>query len=132
MPKIKALFAFFSQPRQQDQILLIKGSYYYDADHIDASGQLSVKMPLQLCPEPDNEYDVNAIQIWVTIPTNRTYLLGYIPKSEAKRISGLLNHQYLTTCRLETCYRQYQRLYLYVRITSRLTFWQRFQISWFT
>ncbi|MDG4812279.1 HIRAN domain-containing protein [Hydrogenovibrio sp. 3SP14C1] len=130
MPKIKAFFSFFTQPRQQDQVLLIKGSYYYDADRIDATGQLSINMPLQLCPEPDNEYDANAIQVWVTVPIDQTHLLGYLPRSEAKRINQLLKHQYITACQLETCYRQYQRLYLYVRITTRLTFWQRLQMHW--
>lgn len=57
MHKINAFFSWFSRPRQQNQVLLIKGSYYYDADRIDATGQFSLNMPLQLRPEPDNEYD---------------------------------------------------------------------------
>jgi len=132
MHKIKALLSWFNQPRQQDQVLLIKGTYYYDADLLDSTGQLSLNMALQLHPEPDNEYDANAIQIWSTFPTNHPHLLGYIPRSEAKRINQLLRHRCMTACRLETCYRQYQRLYLYARITSRLTFCQKLKMHWYS
>ncbi|QBZ83744.1 hypothetical protein GHNINEIG_01805 [Hydrogenovibrio crunogenus] len=131
MHKINAFFSWFNQPRQQNQVLLIKGSYYYDADRIDAAGQFTLNMPLQLHLEPDNEYDANAVQIWVADNLLQSHLLGYIPRSDAKRVNWLITHHCLSDCRLETCYRQYQRLYLYINITTHLTFWQRIQISWF-
>uniref|UniRef100_Q31EW9 HIRAN domain-containing protein n=1 Tax=Hydrogenovibrio crunogenus (strain DSM 25203 / XCL-2) TaxID=317025 RepID=Q31EW9_HYDCU len=131
MHKINAFFSWFSRPRQQNQVLLIKGSYYYDADRIDATGQFSLNMPLQLRPEPDNEYDANAIQVWVSDNLSQAHLLGYIPRADAKRMNWLIDHQSLSDCRLETCYRQYQRLYLYMNVSSHLTLWQRIQINWF-
>ncbi|MBN2864541.1 MAG: HIRAN domain-containing protein [Thiotrichales bacterium] len=61
----------------------IKGSYYYAADKAFTQQLLTVGNTLYLHPEPDNEHDGNALQIW-TQPNAQGYLIGYVPRQLAK------------------------------------------------
>ena len=53
----------------------IKGSFYYDAPLAFKDGKLLAFTPLQIRAEPQNGYDVHALQIWCGDD-----LLGYVPR----------------------------------------------------
>jgi len=71
----------------------IKGSYYYSAERAFKQHLLKVGQSLVFVAEPDNAYDVYAIQVWYQIESQPTqpernepsgYLIGYVPRQLAK------------------------------------------------
>lgn len=67
----------------------IKGSYYYSADQAFKQELLTVGSTLYLHPEPDNEHDCHALQVW-THPNAQGYLIGYVPRQLAKQWHPIL------------------------------------------
>jgi len=63
---------------------LVRGTQYYDL--LKAWDQLRIGQELTLKPEPDNPFDHHAIQIW-----HGEHMLGYVPRSENRHMSKLLN-----------------------------------------
>lgn len=101
-------------------VLPIKGCFYYGADMAESIDKLYKGAHLSLTPEPDNQYDANAIQIKLNEPIT---LIGYIPRNQTDKVHYLRKHHRIEAVFLETAYRQYKRLYLYVGI--------RYQSNWF-
>lgn len=129
--KVKAGF----QPQPWTWILPIKGSFYYDADWVEASGWLIAGRPLHLKSEPKNPHDAQAVQIILPMADpDKTALLGYIPYTHSRAVSWLLQHPVIAptlTADLFNGYRQYQRLHLFIIIQTRLTLWQRLCLTRF-
>ena len=69
----------------------IKGSYYYSADKAFKQQLIKVGNTLYLHPEPNNEHDCYALQIW-THPNGQGYLIGYVPRQLAKQWRPLLTN----------------------------------------
>ncbi len=118
-------------------VLPIKGVYFYETDAVENHGLLTPGAAVTLKPEPDNEFDRHAVQIWLSSsPTPPPFspfspysscLLGYIPRTHSRRIAWLLQHAQLKTAEIESAYRQYHRLYIYVRLGFNVRWWQAVQ-----
>ncbi|WP_321326586.1 HIRAN domain-containing protein [Thiomicrorhabdus sp.] len=79
--------------------LPIKGTFYYSAFFAMQDDLISTNTELTFKLEPDNIHDMNAIQIWLPSsnqPEALGLLLGYVPKSLSKKISGLLSNHLVT------------------------------------
>jgi hypothetical protein len=116
-------------------VLPVKGVYFYETNAVENHGLLTPGAAVTLKPEPDNEFDRHAVQIWLndspnspphTFPSSPC-LLGYIPRSHSRRIAWLLQHAQLNTAEIESAYRQYHRLYIYVRLRFDVRWWQAVQ-----
>jgi hypothetical protein len=116
-------------------VLPVKGVYFYETDAVENHGLLTPGAALILKPEPENEFDRHAVQIWLngfpnSLPHSSPHspcLLGYIPRSHSRRIAWLLQHAQLKTAEIESAYRQYHRLYIYVRLRFDVRWWQAVQ-----
>lgn len=129
--KVKSRF----QPQPWVWILPVKGSFYYDADLVEASGWLIAGRQLHLNREPENPHDAEAVQIILPMADPaKTALLGYVPFTHSRAINWLLQHPVIAptlTVELLNGYRQYQRLHLFIIIQARLTLWQRLRLTRF-
>ncbi len=105
-------------------VLPVKGVYFYETDAVENHGLLTTGAAVTLKPDPDNEFDRHAVQIWLN---GSPCLLGYIPRSHSRRIAWLLQHAQLNTAEIESAYRQYHRLYIYVRLRFDVRWWQAVQ-----
>ncbi len=69
----------------------IKGTFYYAAELAIEMQNLSLNVPVKFKREPNNPYDLHAIQIWsshsVQEDTSSQLLLGYVPRALAKQLS---------------------------------------------
>ncbi len=65
----------------------IAGFTYYDG--VLAFNQLNIGLEVLLVPEPSNQFDKNAVAIFLG-----NYKLGYIPRSNNREVSKLLNTGY--------------------------------------
>lgn len=119
-------FRPWCQPRRTTHLYPIKGTFYYEADQVEASGRLRIGTALVLQAEPDNAYDPFALQVFYPLP-NRLALLGYMPRQDTARIHFWLAHQRIHRITLETAYREYQRLYLYLAIEADTYWWEAFR-----
>ncbi|MGE4501206.1 MAG: HIRAN domain-containing protein [Hydrogenovibrio sp.] len=118
-------------------VLPVKGVYFYETDAVENHGLLAPGAVVTLKPEPDNEFDRHAVQIWLSGSPNSppfspfspysSCLLGYIPRTHSRRIAWLLQHAQLKTAEIESVYRQYHRLYIYVRLGFNVRWWQAIQ-----
>lgn len=61
----------------------INGLYYYDIEQV--SQQLELGQKVWLKPEPDNQYDNHAIEVY-----HQTYKLGYIPQVSNRSLFKIL------------------------------------------
>jgi len=114
-PRAEALRLTTMSSSSKKLLLPVRGSYYYATDTLDALGRIQPHNTLSLIPEPTNEFDINAIQIWTTEPDEKQ-LLGYISRVKAPFINQLIANQRIQKVEVATCYRQYERLYLYIHI----------------
>ena len=105
-------------------VLPVKGVYFYETDAVENHGLLTPGAIVTLKPEPENEFDRHAVQIWLN---SSPCLLGYIPRSHSRRIAWLLQHAQLKSAEIESAYRQYHRLYIYVRLRFDVRWWQAVQ-----
>ncbi len=105
-------------------VLPVKGVYFYETDAVENHGLLTPGAIVTLKPEPENKFDGHAVQIWLN---GSSCLLGYIPRSHSRRIAWLLQHAQLNTAEIESAYRQYHRLYIYVRLRFDVRWWQAVQ-----
>lgn len=62
----------------------LAGFSYYDG--VFAVDQLEIGQQLELVPEPDNQYDKQAVMVCLS-----DYKLGYIPRTHNSEISKILN-----------------------------------------
>jgi len=86
----------------------IKGTFYYSADMALDLSLIAPDSPLCFQLEPDNQYDKNAIQIWLPKSIqacfeNRTddvishgLLLGYVPRSLAAKLVPYIQNKAVT------------------------------------
>lgn len=88
----------------------IKGTFYYAAELAIENDLLPTNTPLMFKAEPDNSYDVNAIQIWRPTQSalnphggkssnesdekNSGLLLGYVPRQLAPILTPYLTSHY--------------------------------------
>lgn len=80
----------FKTPKTQTLRLLscqIHGSHYYDCLTLLNQSALRVGQPLQLRREPDNKYDIYAIEVY----TKKGVKLGYVPKQLNQVIATLMD-----------------------------------------
>ncbi|WP_081822776.1 HIRAN domain-containing protein [Hydrogenovibrio marinus] len=110
-------------------VLPVKGHYYYSALHAYNIGLLQPETPIKLIPEPDNQQDRRAVQIWLThFPC---WLLGYVPRRKARFIGYLLEHDLIQNPTLHNTRYRNQRLKLQLRLDYalpwklRLDYWLR-------
>jgi hypothetical protein len=92
-PDRKTLLA---KPEKRELLLnkfFIAGFQFYDGP--DLAGRFHTGMPLALRAEPDNAYDPFAVEIL----HDRTKL-GYVPRTDNKHISRLLEQGAGLTCRV--------------------------------
>lgn len=105
-------------------VLPVKGVYFYETDAVENHGLLAPGAAVTLKPEPDNEFDRHAVQIWLN---GSHCLLGYIPRPHSRRITWLLQYAQVKSAEIESAYRQYHRLYIYVRLRFDVRWWQAVQ-----
>lgn len=108
----------------KEQTLPIKGSYYYSVDEADARGLLFSGQPLKLLAEPQNPYDVYAVQIWLAEVS--ALMLGYIPRRQAPWIQFLTRNHLIFDAEIATCYRQFNRWTLDCRLRYHTNWRVRF------
>jgi len=95
------------QPSLKQLTLPVKGCYYYSADEAAVRGQLFSGQLLKLVAEPQNPYDVYAVQIWLADVS--ALMLGYIPRQQAPWVQFLTRNHLLADAEITTCYRQFSR-----------------------
>ena len=67
----------------------MRKSIWINNFHYQNAHKLKVGQSIDLIPEPDNEYDENAIALVATVGLFRKkVLVGYIPKGSAKQKNG--------------------------------------------
>ena len=117
---------------QRKVIFPIKGTFYYAADEALKSGFLDLQSHLLLKPEPNNEYDPYAIQIWLVPeqdnPASATlnhggYLMGYIPRVMSKQLSLTLNAQPTIHLHITHLARSGKQIEIDCELTLTLPFW---------
>lgn len=64
----------------------INGTYYRTLEEIERANKLQKGEPLYLVPEPNNEYDNNAIKVL----TKDNVHIGYIPKELCRLFNDIL------------------------------------------
>ncbi|MGC9387198.1 MAG: HIRAN domain-containing protein [Hydrogenovibrio sp.] len=125
--RFKRLTEWFFHPTLT-WVLPVKGVYFYDTEAVENHGLLFSGAELTLRHEPDNEYDANAVQIWLN--SQPPCLLGYIPRTHSRRIARYLSQADHCHAHIETAYREYHRLHLDAHIQLRLHWWARLSAAW--
>lgn len=100
----------------------IKGSFYYDAAQAFAKGELSPPASLKLLPDPQNAYDVHALQIW-----HDEALLGYVPRHLAKALAAHFPARF-EKMDLVKAEQHRHFLWLECQLTYHCSFWQHLKL----